>query len=525
MTDVRSLKEAIEQYETQLSQVDTTLSTTPKGPDRDNLLSLKSDIEELISLTKESLQTLEGDVENKNEDDNPDDKIKDLLDKEYALFKAELENSSDVSEDKQDDRTTAASDNIEDELKELEGMKCKAPHGSTWGGISYHNAMVCSVYRDSDEEIKDIHDIKVRVFFLNPTHKEMIPCPYFLNGSCKFSDENCHYCHGEIVPFSSLQEYKEPDFRNIKVGSKVLTKQKNSMWHRSIVLKLPEKDEDDNEYRVKFESSGKIIEAGLQDLLPLDDTNLEMSDTSDDSDDEDANNINNDFELNSCINDQLIHKSLLTLQSNEPLGNWERHTRGIGSKLMMQMGYVIGTGLGKRSDGRIQPVEAQVLPAGKSLDHCMELREFAGNDKDLFSAERKMRKQQQKLEQQRERQYRREKEKEDSNVFNFINKTLGDKIKEDTANSSQSRDKLRTESNRNLNVASFQIGENINRLEKESSKLKESLAKHAKGSVLYNNIAMKYNEKQKDLTNLRASEKSIAAEQDQRKNKAKLSVF
>lgn len=39
------------------------------------------------------------------------------------------------------------------------------------------------------------------------------------------------------------------------------------MWHRSIVLKLPEKDED--EYRVKFESSGKIVEAGLQDILPL----------------------------------------------------------------------------------------------------------------------------------------------------------------------------------------------------------------------------------------------------------------
>lgn len=57
----------------------------------------------------------------------------------------------------------------------------------------------------------------------------------------------------------------------------------------------------------------------------------------------------------------------------------------------------------------------------------MELREFAGGDKDLFSAERKMRKQQQKLEQQREKQYQREKERENSNVFNFINKTLGDK--------------------------------------------------------------------------------------------------
>ncbi|KYM98891.1 Zinc finger CCCH-type with G patch domain-containing protein [Cyphomyrmex costatus] len=440
----------------------------------------------------------------------------------YITF--ELEKSSSDSKDKQDNTAVAASGSIEDELKELEGTKCKAPYGSTWGGIGYHNAMVCSVHKDSNEAIKDVHDIKVRVFFLNPTHKEMIPCPYFLNGSCKFSDENCHYCHGKIVPFSSLQEYKEPDFRNIKIGSKVLTKQKN-MWYRSIVLKLPEKNGD--EYRVKFELSGKIVEASLQDLLPLDDTNLEMSNTFNDSnsDDEDANNVDNESQANSFINNQLVHKSLLTLKTNESLGNWEKHTRGIGSKLMMQMGYVIGTGLGKRNDGRIEPVETQVLPAGKSLDYCMELREFAGNDKDLFSAERKMYKQQQKLEQQREKQYQKEKQKEDNNVFNFINKTLSDKPKENTANSLQSIDKLRTESNRNLNVASFQIGEHINRLERESSKLKESLTKHAKGSVIYNNIAMKYNEKQKELTNLRASEKSIATEQNQRKNKVKLSIF
>lgn len=61
--------------------------------------------------------------------------------------------------------------------------------------------------------------------------------------------------------------YREPDFRNIKVNSRVLAKQKNNMWHRSVVLKLPEKDGD--QYRVKFEASGKIMEVDLQDLLPL----------------------------------------------------------------------------------------------------------------------------------------------------------------------------------------------------------------------------------------------------------------
>lgn len=59
----------------------------------------------------------------------------------------------------------------------------------------------------------------------------------------------------------------------------------------------------------------------------------------------------------------------------------------------------------------------------------MELREFAGDDKDLFSAERNMRKQQQKLEQQREREYQKQKQKDDNDVFNFINKALSDKRK------------------------------------------------------------------------------------------------
>jgi len=67
--------------------VDTTLSITPKGPDRDNLLSLKSDIEELISLTKESLQRLEGNDADKKIDDEESDEAEDSLDKEYALFK------------------------------------------------------------------------------------------------------------------------------------------------------------------------------------------------------------------------------------------------------------------------------------------------------------------------------------------------------------------------------------------------------------------------------------------------------
>lgn len=42
------------------------------------------------------------------------------------------------------------------------------------------------------------------------------------------------------------------------------------------------------------------------------------------------------------------------------VANWENHTKGIGSKLMMQMGFVPGKGLGKDLQGINTPIEAQL---------------------------------------------------------------------------------------------------------------------------------------------------------------------
>ncbi|XP_014206891.1 zinc finger CCCH-type with G patch domain-containing protein [Copidosoma floridanum] len=494
------------QYEEQLMQVQEALKTASSS-ERQGLISLQSDLKELIKLTKENF---EGDEDSQQEQTNSNAESKSTLDDEYDLFKAELAQL----EEPQNDESSEPGSRLEDELKALEGTKCRAPHGSSWGGTGYHNAMICSVHK-SDDDINSLNDIMIRVFFINPTHKEMLPCPYFLDGSCKFSEDQCHFSHGELVPFTSIQEYKEPDYSSIKMGSRVLAKHKNKLWHRCVILKTP--DDKNDEYKVKFEASGNTIDVGIDDILPLDDAGLEMSDSSDESDYEQEMNVRN--------NEEVVERALLSVNSNERLGDWEKHTRGIGSKLMAQMGYITGTGLGRRSDGRVNPVEATVLPAGKSLDHCMTLRENAGGDKNLFSVERKMQKQKKKLEQQRQKEYLREKQREKNNVFNFMNATLGNKSSEPGSSKSKSQKDLKKESNRNLSIANYQIWEGISRLEKESVKLQSQLTRFSEGSVQYNNALLRYNEAQKQMSNLKASEKKITAEQNQRKFKVKMKEF
>lgn len=197
---------------------------------------------------------------------------------------------------------------------------------------------------------------------------------------------------------------------------------------------------------------------------------------------------------------------------------------------MQKFGYVLGTGLGSNGEGRIDPVQIQILPTGKSLDYCMELREQANGDKDLFTVERKLKKQQQKQEQINIRAYERDREQR-SNVFNFLNDnvlaSLGNSCGEVEAKppNQPNVNDFKSHSTKNLNVAGFKIAEDIKKLEKDIQSVKNSLARQQRGTPVFNKLNGELNQKNVELTNLKKSEKSVSSEQIFRKDKSKLTIF
>ena len=104
---------------------------------------------------------------------------------------------------------------------------------------------------------------QVRVLFTQPLYRSMKPCPFFMDGSCKFTDEACKYSHGSVVPVSQLEAYHDHDFKWVPcpldhsgpnvlpctfwislahVGGKCLAKYSDDLWHpaviRSVVVTL-----------------------------------------------------------------------------------------------------------------------------------------------------------------------------------------------------------------------------------------------------------------------------------------------
>lgn len=130
---------------------------------------------------------------------------------------------------------------------------------------------------------------------------------------------------------------------------------------------------------------------------------------------------------------------------------------------------------------------------------------------------------QKKEEERQKRAYEREIERERRNVFNFLNKAIGDQAKE--ANPATPSTNIKQTTTKDLNIEQFKINEETKKLDKEIIKLNSSLSRHAEGTSGHRNIKSQIVEKHKELDALKIKEKLITKEQMQRKDKQKMTIF
>ncbi|XP_076059089.1 zinc finger CCCH-type with G patch domain-containing protein-like [Oratosquilla oratoria] len=529
------LASSIVTYKTQLEQIEAAIAIAGDS-EKSELQELQANLLQLLELT---LLQLEEQNKQKPQNERADQKEtakseeEKKLDDEFALFQSEMAEliGSEPSSSNSDD-TPRAKEGTEDIIKELlalEGTKCRAPFTEKWGGHTYHNGIILCVETDVDGNV-DLEGPKVRVLFSQPTSKEMSTCKYFLDGKCHYSDKDCRFAHGTIVPVTDLKEFVDPDFDSIEEGSRVLARYSDNIWYSAEVQDVLE---DRSAFSVKYDNYTSVVEVKLHDMWPIqsDEDNDKLEETSvsekpsrsaDDGSESDESEGESTFFVPTSV---WLQNSL-----SQKLGDWEKYTTGIGSKLMAKMGYIVGTGLGRNGEGRVEPVEAYVYPQGVSLDRCMELKD-AANGEDLFQVEKRL-KREQKLAEDKEKRHT-ERLKNNTSVFDIINNKLAGKGKHSSDNSNQpsrqkvdvGRDSLKQNSTKELNRKNYHIGENVKQVRREIDKLQESLTRRSHDKKTSELLEAKMNQKKQELHMLLDAEKRVQGEQKSRRDEKKYRVF
>ncbi|NXU26155.1 ZGPAT protein, partial [Thalassarche chlororhynchos] len=539
--DEESLEAAIQTYNAQLQQVELALGAGLDPSQQSDLIQLQEDLKQLIELTESSLvsvkkskllATLDTDASSSSspvglleQDANPDSSAQD---EEYAAFKeaiAELgteekpsANNSEISS-KRDEETDDKNESKyseeeeesdrEEEEEELSGMKVKAPYYSSWGTLEYHNAMIVGT-----EDLED-GSAGVRVLYLYPTHKSLKPCPFFLDDKCRFK-ENCRFSHGQVVSVEELQPFQEPNLSALEVGSACLAKHSDGIWYTAKIT-----DIDSGYYTVKFDSLllKEAVVEGDSVIPPL------RSEDGASSAESDEDNVD---DSGYAKDSGVPENGEWTPACSSSFGGWEAHTRGIGSKLLVQMGYEFGKGLGKNSEGRVEPVQAVVLPRGKSLDQCAEVLQ---------------KKKQGKLDPGKSRKCRAKgnssgqspagSRKPPRNVFDFLNEKLRGKSTGEKAGGVALPERNSKEiyhasksTKKALSVRLFQTMEKIEQTQKDIKGIQQALARNiGRHSIATAQLEEKLANAHKQLGQLQAQEASLQREQKKADTHKKMTEF
>ncbi|XP_037667200.1 zinc finger CCCH-type with G patch domain-containing protein [Choloepus didactylus] len=501
--DEESLEAALQTYRAQLQQVELALGAGLDSAEQADLRQLQGDLRELIELTEASLVS----VRKSKLLATLDQVHPSQEDAEYLAFQKAVAEGVEVpvapgAEPEPDKPAQEKEEGEEDEEEELSGTKVNAPYYSPWGTLEYHNAMIVGT------EPAEGGSAAVRVLYLYPTHKALKPCPFFLEGKCRFK-ENCRFSHGQVVSVDELRPFQDPDLSSLQAGSACLAKHQDGLWHPARVT-----DVDSGCYTVKFDSLllKEAVVEGDSVLPPLRTEAAELSD-SDSSDADDSSH------------GRVVDVGAADCGScSSAFAGWEVHTRGIGSRLLAKMGYEFGKGLGRNAEGRVEPVHSVVLPRGKSLDQCAEVLQRRPKGVGAGRAPRPR---------SRGRAGGPRGRPPPRNMFDFLNEKLQSQapgVPEAAAapGSQSSRETYHASegSRRALSLRLFQTEEKIERTQRDIRSIQEALARNVgRHSVVTAQLEEKLAGAQRQLGQLRAQEAGLQREQRKAETHKKMTEF
>lgn len=189
---------------------------------------------------------------------------------------------------------------------------------------------------------------------------------------------------------------------------------------------------------------------------------------------------------------------------------WENHTRGIASKMMANMGYLEGKGLGASGQGIVDPISVKVLPPKQSLDLAVESRE--NEEGEGNQGKKRSRGGKKKREKKFAALTRATKEaKSTPDMFNFINSQLaihGEALNGESTKKQQNKGSGERKKVDRRDLVAYD--DEVKELKVRVGKLEEMVSRNKKEKVVYEAAMRKLIETRKVLAEAEAVQASAS---------------
>jgi hypothetical protein len=320
-------------------------------------------------------------------------------------------------------------------------------------------------------------------------------------------------CAGIDIPLSSLKKYIPTIWKQSLVGSSIwaVSDSKFGIWREA---ELESWDDKIGVGQVVFREDGSSAKLGA-DAITLSeyaqvsheeesDSSSELSDCSDDEEDSSQG-----IGFLKSTTEQRGIQTETTI-----FAKWENHTRGIASKMMANMGYREGMGLGASGQGMLNPILAKVLPPKQSLDRALENCEGEEtNEKN--QGKKRSRGGKRKRDKKFAALARAAKEEEESrpDVFSLINSQLamhGEALNGGGSGKKQLQNKGSGEGKKVDRRDLIAYDDEVKDLRMRVEKLEEMVNRNRKEKVVYEAAMRKLNETRKALAQAEATHASAS---------------